>query len=143
MTKLPFFANPAYLADWQSTNWPGIMDESIIGSQQDPDSDGLANLAEWALHLDPNQSSPFIPTMTFDGGFMRYTYTRRKIAAGQTTFHVEWSDTLATGVWSENNVVPSPPVSIDDTRESVTCSIPLGPENRRFIRLRLFSQSAP
>ena len=28
--------NPAYLADWQSANWPGVTDESIIGSHKIP-----------------------------------------------------------------------------------------------------------
>jgi Putative Ig domain len=133
--------NPAWFSDWQDITWPGKTDEAIIGPSADPDSDSLPNHLEWALHLAPNQSSPFVPAMAFDGDFMLYTYTRRKIAPGQSTFHVEWSDSLTEGAWSEIDVAPSPPVAIDATRESVTCSIPLGPENRRFIRLRIQSQT--
>lgn len=129
--------NPAYVADWQDLSWPGVTDPAIIGPNADPDSDSLTNLAEWALHLDPKQSQPFVPVMVFDGDFILHTYTRRKIAAGEATFHVEWSDTLADDDWSELDVVGSPPVSIDATRESVTSSIPIGSGDRRFIRVRI------
>ena len=135
--------NPAWFTDWQDITWPGGTAETITVPSADPDSDGLPNQLEWALHLDPKLSSPFVPAMVFDGDSMLYTYTRRKIAPGQSTFHVEWSDTLNADDWSELDVFPSPPVSIDDTRESVTCAIPIGPENRRFIRLRLQNQANP
>ena len=135
--------NPAVFTDWQGIHWPGVTDESIIGSDQDPDSDGLPNQLEWALHLDPKLSSPFVPTMAFDGDSLLYTYIRRKTAPGQVTIHVERTDTLTASDWSEVNVVTSPPASIDETRESVTCTIPLGPENRRFVRLRMQSQFKP
>jgi hypothetical protein len=134
---------PAWFSDWQDLTWPGVTDETIIGPSADPDFDDLPNLMEWALHLDPEQSSAFLPAMTIDGDFLLYSYTRRKVAPGQVTFHVEWSDTLTSGDWSEQDVVVSPAVPIDESRESVTCSIPLGPESRRFIRLRLQSQSSP
>ena len=135
--------NPAYLADWQSSNWPGVTDESIIGGQQDPDSDGLANLAEWALHLDPKKGDTFVPDMSIAGPSILHTYTRRKTAPGEVTFHVEWSDTLRSGEWTEQGIVTSPPASIDATRESVTSTIPGGPDGRRFIRLRIQSQTTP
>jgi hypothetical protein len=129
--------NPAYFTDWQDLTWPGVTDGSIIGLDVDPDSDGLTNLAEWALHLDPKKGAPFVPAMVFDGDFILHTYTRRKTAPGEASFHVEWSDTLATDDWSELDVVTSPPVSIDATSESVTSSIPLGTIERRFIRVRI------
>jgi autotransporter-associated beta strand protein len=133
----------AFFDDWQSIHWPGERAEAIIGTTADPDSDTLPNLMEWALHLDPKQSSRFVPVMNIGSDLLQFTYTRRKLAVGQASFHVEWSDDLAIDGWSENNVISSAPVSIDTTRELVTCSIPLGPENRRFIRLRVQSQSTP
>lgn len=129
--------NPAWFVDWQDLVWPGVSDEELAGPLADPDFDGLPNVLEWALHLDPLQSSPFAPELTSDGEFMLFTYTRRKIAPGQVSFHVEWSDTLAADSWSELEVVAAPPDSIDGTRESVTSAIPLGGGPRRFIRIRL------
>jgi len=136
--------NPAIFDDWQQIEWPGVNDPSITGPGADPDQDGYNNLLEWALAMRPQHSDTFTPELTADSSStLTYTYTRRKIVPGQATFHVEWSDTLAAGDWSEINVVPSPPVSIGDTVESVTCAIPPGPENRRFIRLRVESQITP
>ena len=80
--------------------------------------------------------------MTFDGAYILHTYTRRKTAPGEASFHVEWSDTLAADDWSEVDVVSSPPVSIDATSESVTSSIPLGPNDRRFLRVRVSKPAA-
>ena len=129
--------NPAWFTDWQEITWPGSTNEAINGLNSDPDSDNLTNLMEWALHLDPKQASPFTPTMIIDGEFMLHTYVRRKIAPNQNTFHVEWSDTLRADDWSEIDTTPSPSVSIDATRESVTTAIPISPHNRRFVRIRI------
>jgi hypothetical protein len=132
--------NPAWFSDWKNIHWPGTTDASITSPSADPDSDKLPNQLEWALHLDPKQSSPFVPSMVIDGSFILHTYTRRKIAPGQGTIQVEWSDTLTANDWSGIDVVSSPPISIDDTRESVTSAIPLGTGKRRFIRLRMQGQ---
>jgi hypothetical protein len=134
--------NPAWFSDWQEITWPGESDEAIIGPDADPDADGLSNFAEWALHLDPELGDSFVPAFVFDGDFILHTYSRRKIAAGQASYHVEWSDTLADE-WSELDVVNSPPLGIDATRESVTSAVPLGTGGRRFIRVRIEASPAP
>ena len=130
--------DPAYFAEWQELSWSGVStDPAVIGAGADPDQDGLLNLAEWALHLDPKKSDAFGPMLKIDGDYLLHTYTRRKIAAGEAAFHVEWSHTLAADDWTELDVVGAPPVSIDATRESVTSSIPLGTGGRIFVRVRI------
>ena len=126
--------DPATLAGWQAQSWPGVNDPDVTGPGMDPDQDGLNNLLEWALHLDPNKPDTFIPAVNMDSSTLEYTYTRRKTAPGQAIYQVEWSDTLADP-WTP---APSDPASeIDDTRESVRTVVPLGTGDRRFIRLKI------
>jgi len=42
---------------WQEQKWPGVTDLSIIGDMVDPDMDGLSNLLEYALNLDPKKAN--------------------------------------------------------------------------------------
>lgn len=136
--------NPAYPDDWQQLHWPGVEDGSVTGPGQDPDSDGLPNLAEWALHLDPKKSEPFLPSFILDGNSIRHTYTRRKTAPDQATFVVEWTDSLLQEGWTNAGVTSATPVSLDSTRESVTSTIPASPAGRRFVQVRISTpQVAP
>jgi hypothetical protein len=64
---------------WQEINWPGVSDPAIIGSNADPDSDGLSNLLEWALHLDPTNPDTFTPSISIADDLLHFTYTRRKV----------------------------------------------------------------
>jgi autotransporter-associated beta strand protein len=126
--------NPAIFADWQELTWPGESNSATISPDADPDSDGLTNLTEWALHLDATAPSVHQPGFIKNGAVLDFTYTRRKTAPGEAAFTVEWSDTLAAP-WT--SVVSDPPVALDATRESVHTAIPAGPNRRRFVRLRV------
>jgi hypothetical protein len=128
--------DPGNFSDWQRLTWPATTDPETTGPNQDPDHDGWNNLLEWALLLDPTRPDSFRPVFYQDGGYLLYTYSRRKTAPGQAAFQVEWSDTLAED-WSSAEVVTAPANSIDASTESVTASIPAGPSNQRFIRLRI------
>ena len=127
--------NPAFLADWQALTWPGISDPEIIGAQQDPDHDGLPNLLEWALHLDPKASDAFAPALQMGASVIEYTYTRRKASPGEVIFSLEWSDTL-DDPWSAEGVISEPPVAVDETTESVRVTVPATGE-RSFVRLKI------
>ncbi|MCB1132921.1 MAG: hypothetical protein KDN05_17490, partial [Verrucomicrobiae bacterium] len=131
-------ANPGIFSDWQSLTWPGVSDPEIIGPGKDPDGDGLVNLLEWALHLDPAGNDRFDPELVLAGGSIEFRYTRRKIAPGEATFVVQWSDTLGDD-WSDAGVVVYAPVSLDETSESVRVSLPKGPNGRRFVRVEVRS----
>ena len=119
-------------AGWQSANWPGNNDANTIGSAADPDHDGLNNLLEWALHLDPKMPDTFQPVLANNGLVLTYTYIRRKTAPGEADFQVEWSDTL-NNAWSTSGVAES---RISETAETETmeATMPAG-TGRRFVRL--------
>ena len=126
----------AIFADWQQVTWPGITDPNTIGPDADPDADGITNLLEWALLLDPTSPDTFKPAFSRDGDYLLFTYTRRKTAPGEASFQVERSDNLGND-WSADDVVTAPAQSIDDTSESVVTNIPVGPDGRRFVRVRV------
>lgn len=128
--------DPAVFHDWQHIIWPGTSDLAISGPDRDPDHDGIANLLEWALHLDPTAPDNFQPALQPGATEIGFTYTRRKTAPGEAEFLVEWSDTLGNG-WTTAGVVTAPALSIDATSESVEATIPAGTSGRRFIRVRV------
>ncbi len=128
--------DPGLFADWQALTWPAVADPSVIGPYADPDRDGLMNFLEWALHLDAQQPDALQTVLTKNGSVLEFTYTRRKIAADAALFQVEWSDTLGND-WSSLGVMPSPPVPVDATHETVTATLPFGPGPSRFVRLRV------
>ncbi len=130
--------NPAVFEDWQALNWPGVTDENIIGPSADPDHDGLANLMEWATLSNPKASTPAIGSLVKNGSNLEFSYTRRKVAAGQATFTVEYSDTLAAGSWSSSGIDQNPTPSFDDdTTQTLTVIVPAGTGPKRFVRLKI------
>ncbi len=128
--------DPATIAGWQALTWPGNSDPNIIGPTMDPDFDGLTNLLEWALRLDPEIPNPFQPALTRNASELQYTYTRRKTATGAAAFQIEWSDTLGND-WSSAGVTQDSPVSLSTSEESVTTRIPAGSTGRRFLHLKV------
>jgi hypothetical protein len=125
--------DPAVFADWQSLTWPGFTDPLIIGAIADPDRDGLINTLEWALHLSATAPTPFVSQL--DRATARFTYTRRRTAAGAATFQVEWSDTLAND-WSTGGVGAEQILSQTSTSEAIAVPIPTN-STRRFYRLKV------
>jgi len=74
--------NSAKFEAWKEQYWPGVTDPNIVGNRADPDSDGLSNLYEYALGMDPTRSSlTEKPVLTKEliGGkhFLVLTYVRR------------------------------------------------------------------
>ena len=126
--------DPAIFADWQQLTWPGETNTNITAPDKDPDGDGVSNLLEWALQLNPTAPDTFNPVFAKSGATLQYTYTRRKTAPGEASYQVEWSDTLAAP-WTP--IVSDPPVSTGATTESVSTTFSAGPSGKRFVRLHI------
>ncbi len=110
---------------------------SNAAATADPDGDGLANLIEYYLGLNPglvDSSGKLTGTRT--SASLSLTYRRQKGVSGLNPV-VEWSNTLANGSWSVNGVSE---VVLEDNpgdqlvKASVTIS---GADPKKFMRLRV------
>ncbi len=132
------------LSTWQTTNFGGTTDLTA-----DPDKDGLPNLVEFALGLNPNSRDsnarlPSASLTTYDPGTgprpaLQLSVRRQKLLE-TITWTVEYADAL--GTWSS---APGPVETIStvdegDGTETVTYRTVLGEGvGARFLRLKLVS----
>ncbi len=132
-------------ADWLDAEFPGETDAAIIGADADPDGDGVSNLLEYALGLDPNAASrEGLPVLgvgafTVDGVEGEYlTLTATLLDAADFDFAVDVASEL--GDWAEGaGVAVGPGVSNGDGTTTYTFrdTEPVSSSERRFMRLSL------
>jgi hypothetical protein len=129
------------LENWRYEHFQTYDDGGDAADTADSDADGLANLAEFALGLDPTMPSPSPTTLQAPGAVIEFTYPRLKAAKPEIDYIVEWSDTLAGTSWSTVGTVEiSPPIADDGIRETVKTTVP-GNTQRRFVRLRVTARN--
>jgi hypothetical protein len=137
--------NPNIYADWINSAYPNVTDQSIIGSQGDPDHDGMSNLFEFALGMDPAKSDatssangearlPVQSWLTIGSSDYLSLEVRRPIGRTGITYSVKVSGNLVN--WTDA-VQAGTPASNGDGSETVvfrdTTSRSQAP--KRFIRL--------
>jgi sugar lactone lactonase YvrE len=123
--------------DWRFTHFQTYDNQGNAADSADPDHDGIVNLTEFALGLDPKSPSTIPATLTLANGSMQFTYTRLIAAVAEINFSVEQSTELSTNHWTTLGVgSESLPFASDGTRHSVTVTIP-ATGTKRFVRLKL------
>lgn len=132
--SLNVVANPHFWADWQGMQWPGIVTNEVIGELADPDRDGLVNLTEWALGLDPKKPDPAPLRMSFDGTEWGFDYSIEASRQG-LTYVVEVSDDLSPTSWTTQGMKLARVQSGSPEKWRATCDAPA--RDHRFFRLRL------
>ena len=112
---------------WQSTiPWDPTDDDSETG---DPDSDGIENLLEFALGLDPLAASTTgLPTATLNGNEIIYDFNN---AQEGVSYDVQISEDLSN--W------PNPPFASLSSESTTPITIPMTSVDggRMFVRLRV------
>lgn len=122
---------------WRFANFGSYVSENSAADSADPDHDGLSNLLEYALGLDPNVSGAVPASLALNGAILEYTYTRSTAAkANGVAYQIEWSDTLDTGSWRTETVTEQI-TTTQGALETVKASIPAGTAGKRFLRLRV------
>jgi hypothetical protein len=111
------------------SGWANALPAGQRGPNDDPDGDGISNLMEYALNLDPlADSNAFLPTQGTTPTHLTLTYRRWRT---DIIYSVEAGDDLALP-WSTASVNQGTPAGDGTT----TASIPLtAPED--FLRLRV------
>ena len=116
---------------------PELTDPQLSGDTADFDKDGIVNLLEYALDIDPKTPSPSLPFPTLTSGKLRLTHTKVK-AATDITYTIEVSNEL--GTWNSGPAHTQIVTTIDNgTTETITTEslLPLDAEQKQFIRLRI------
>lgn len=118
--------------NWQLTNFTAEADNTAIaGEAADPDNDGLSNLIEYALGLNPNAFTVTSVVVDTTTGALCLTAPKNS-AATDITCLVEVSGDLVA--WTTNDT------TIDTNTSTLLCVLdntPLTGATRRFIRLKI------
>lgn len=108
----------------------------VIGPEADPDADGLNNLLEYALGLDPRQVSAEWNTMRCETGDWVFTYSRPS-ERSDLIYTVETSSSLQT--WSTDNLAHTR-VTTSDGIETWEARRPVSAGSTSFFRLKISRQ---
>ena len=128
------------LENWRFENFQIYGDTGNAANTADPDHDGIRNLMEFALGLDPMLPSVLPAALIINGNQMEYTYTRSKAALATVTFIVERTASLSAESWTTQDVSElAPPLADDGVFQTVKVVLPKDGD-RRFVRLRVVVQ---
>ncbi|MFM2141726.1 MAG: hypothetical protein RLZZ476_270 [Verrucomicrobiota bacterium] len=121
------------IEQWRFANYGSVLNNGTALDTADTDSDGTANLLEYATKMNPATGDPVPMSAEKVGSVLECTYTKNK-AATDVTFTVEWSDDFTT--WSTAGVT-SAVLNDNGTTRQIKASMPAGTNGRRFVRLRV------
>lgn len=124
---------------WRKANFTAgeLLDPSISGDAADPDHDGLMNLVEYALGLNPKSAdgNPFSPSVS--GGYFTLSYTRSK-AATDVAVVVEQSGDLFS--WQSGPAYLQQVNCVDaGAVQQITVGLvtPVNAQTKSFVRLKV------
>ena len=124
---------------WRQQYFGSTANSGNAADELDFDKDGLSNLLEWALGLNPTLPSAMPDEVEANGGVVEFTYSRSTAAANAgASFIVEWSDTLAGNSWSSAGVTQEV-LSDNGTLQQVKATLPAATQGRRFTHLRVIA----
>jgi hypothetical protein len=121
--------------------YPSITDPSPTA---DPDADGLPNLVEYALNLNPT-TPPSTPPVVFEATPSAIALTYR-IATRHTdvTLTQEWSTTLDGSTPWQSSEISITELEATPTTRLLRASLPINPATpHRFLRLRALLAAEP
>jgi autotransporter-associated beta strand protein len=123
--------------DWRLLKFGTVENTGNAADTADQDSDGLTNLAEYALGLNPSLFDSSPGGVDLNGSVLEYRYSRSLSARNSGVVYLaEWSDTLADNDWSTANVTETI-LSTSGDLEAVKATVP-ATGTKRFIRLKIF-----
>ena len=129
---------PTAIETWRQLYFGSIANTGTGADSADPDHDGVPNLAEFALGLNPNTPNAFSAFLVRNGANVEYTYCRSTTAVAYgVVYTVEFSDTLAPGSWSSSGVDQQSSLADNGAVQTVKALVPAEGTTRRFIRINI------
>lgn len=122
---------------WRATHFGTIESQGSAADLADPEGDGIPNLLEYALGLDPHAGNLNPAAIKLSQSGVEYTYDRDGAAKQYgMSYEVVWSDTLEPGSWSASGVTQDV-ISEQGGIQKVKAVVPIGNGPKRFVRLRV------
>ncbi|MCB1210308.1 MAG: DNRLRE domain-containing protein, partial [Verrucomicrobiales bacterium] len=126
----------APIESWRQDRFGTISGAGLFADLADKDYDGVANLLEYAMGMNPNVHDAVPISSQKNGGTLEFVFTRNKSAA-DLSYGVEWTETLNNLDWSTIGVsLVLVPGSDNGTTQQWKATLPAG-TTRRFVRLRV------
>lgn len=129
---------PTDLVHWRETSFPGQTgDPAISGNMADPDDDGVKNLLEYALGMNPLGGEGNLPACSISGAYLRLTFQRR-VNAPDVVYYPESCGDL--GDWQPNvtEIYASAPDANGLQTVIVEDNVPIAESGgQRFMRVRV------
>jgi len=122
MTVLPVNLNILLPIDlWRLAKFGTSSNSGIAADNADPDHDGLVNLVEYALGLNPKTPDPTPLSFSLVSGYLAVSYKRPHPAPLDISYINEVAGSLASGVWISGPLYTSQTVfNNGDGTETVT-----------------------
>ena len=121
--------------DWRMQFFGTSLNSGDAADLADPDHDGIANLAEFALSSDPTQADAVATDISHEGSDLTLTYTRRDASLAEVTVKCLWAEN-ANGPWS-NDGVTEEVLSDDGTVQAVKARFPINGASQKLLRLEI------
>ena len=118
------FGNGASYSTWASSQVPIVTD----GPDGDSDNDGIKNLVEYALNLNPAGSDG--SAGTFSASLLSFAKRAEAVSNGDVNYEIESSTTLVDGTWGA--VIPT-----TNTSSEITYILPPPGPARNFARIKI------
>jgi len=101
LTVLPISFNVLAPIDlWRLNHFGTTSNTGMAADSADPDGDGLSNLVEYALGLNPNSPDPNPLSFSLAGRHLMLAYKRPHPAPPDITYISEVANTLGSGAWN-------------------------------------------
>ena len=137
-----FVASLSNAEKWRVRYFGAPMNAGPSADAADADNDGIPNLMEYALNLNPTTSSKLPAASAINGTNYEYTYMRSTAALNAGTgYAVQWSSTLAGATWSSTGVTQTV-LSDDGTNQQVKAVIPMNGASTMFVHLSVTAPPA-
>jgi alpha-tubulin suppressor-like RCC1 family protein len=128
------FTTLSQLQNWRQQAFGTTTATGLMADTADFDGDGIPNLLEFALNLNPTAASALPVNGAVNGANYEYTYSRSSAAVNAgTSYQVQWSGTLPA-TWSSSGVTQVI-LTDDTTTQQVKAYVPMNGAATLFVHL--------